>query len=113
MLFPLVADQILRWSRSGADQAFVIVLCVPFAIVGAVLVGGDLLLDAGKRAQIQAELETASTIHLRDLFSRRSLLIVTLVSLRGAADNTIYTFLPMFMESHFSRLPIAPAFALG
>ena len=35
------------------------------------------------------------------VFTLRSLLIVILICLHGSADNTVYTFLPLFMKAGF------------
>ena len=40
MLYPQLADQLLKWSEEGGDQAFGVVLATPFAVTGAVLVLG-------------------------------------------------------------------------
>ena len=113
ILFPLLANKMLKWSARGGNQAFVTVLYVPFIFVGSVLFIGGTLLGIGRKAQVQVSLETTSTIHLRQLYSLHSLVIVLLIALHGAADNTLYLFLPMFMETYFARLPIAPAWAVA
>ena len=58
-------------------------------------------------------MEQTSRIRLGDLLRPRSLVIVLLISLHGAADNTLYYFLPMFMENQFDNLPVAPAWAVS
>ena len=113
IFFPLLAQQMLAWSSNRGDQAFAAVLFVPFIIVGAMLLVGSGLLAVRRRSQVRVELEIPSAIKLQDLLNFRSFLIVLLFALHGAADNTVYQFLPQFMETHFQRLPLAPAWALA
>lgn len=112
MIFPLLANQLLHWFKSGKLE-FEMALFAPFLVIGTLLIVGGLLLALGKQTHAHTQLETPSKIRLRDLLSRRSLLIVLLLSLHGSADNVVYSFLPMFMEDHFKVLPIAPALALS
>ncbi len=113
MLYPQLADRLLKWSAKGGDRAFGMVLTTPFTVTGVLLVLGGLLLRIRRQGEVRAELEQTSRIRLRDLLSWRSLVIVLLISLHGAADNTLYYFLPMFMEHQFDDLPLAPAWALS
>ena len=113
MLYPQLADRLLKWSAQGGDQAFGMVLATPFTVTGVLLVLGGLFLRIRRQGGVRAELQQASRIRIRDLLGPRSLVIVLLISLHGAADNTLYYFLPMFMENQFDDLPLAPAWALS
>ena len=142
ILIPLLAHQMLVWSADKGDRAFAAIFFVPFIIAGAILVVGGALLGMRKQDQVWVELDSPSVvikrrglpnllhamtvlrraIHnlrstvievLRDMLNLRSGVIVLLVALHGAADNTIYQFLPQFMEAHFQRLPLAPAWAVA
>ena len=141
ILIPLLAQQMLVWSADKGDRAFATVLFVPFIIAGAFLAVGGVLLGMRKQARVWVELEPPSAIKrqelfnlglariallrtfgnlfstmivlLRDVCNLRSGVIVLMIALHGAADNTIYQFLPQFMESHFQRLPLAPAWAVA
>jgi hypothetical protein len=113
MLYPLLANRLLEWSAGRGELAFETVLYVPFLIVGSILAVGGALLAIGKRAQVRAQVEKTHPIRLKALFSLRSLVIVVLLSLHAGADNTLFYFLPMFMEAHFEQLPLAPAWAIS
>ena len=113
ILFPLLAQQMLNWSASRGDRAFAAVLFVPFIIAGAILLVGGVLQGIRKQGRVEVQLEATSTIKLRELLNGRSLLIMLLIALHGAADNTVFYFFPQFMETHFSRLPVAPAWAIA
>lgn len=113
MFYPQLADWLLQWSAGGGNRAFALVLTTPFTVAGALLFLGGLVLYIQRRGQIRAKLEQTSRVRLRALLSWRSLVIVVLISLHGAADNTLYYFLPMFMENHFDHLPLAPAWAVS
>ena len=122
VLLPLLAGKLLRWSEAGGDEAFRWVLYVPFLIVGSVLVTGGLFMSLRTYATEESadseqtgvsQLQTTSRIQLFELLNIRSLSVILLICLHGAADNTVYSFLPMFMENHFDHLPIAPAYAVA
>ena len=113
ILYPLIANELLEWSASRGDQAFATVLHMPFMIAGSILGGGGILLAIGKHAQVRAQLEKTHSIRLRELFCLRSLVIVVLISLHAGADNTLFYFLPMFMEAHFEQLQLAPAWTVS
>ena len=122
VLLPLLAGKLLRWSEAGGDEAFHWVLYVPFLIVGGVLVTGGLFMalrtyateeSADSEQTGVSRLQTTSRIQLFELLNIQSLLVILLICLHGAADNTFYNFLPMFMENHFDHLPIAPAYAVA
>ena len=92
-----------------------------FLIAGSLLIIGALFLAVWKREPadpVEASVATPSLANkltgiLTQLCSFRSLVIVVLISLHGAADNTVYTFLPMFMVSHFDELPISTAWVIS
>ena len=122
ILLPLLAGKLLRWSEAGGDEAFRWVLYVPLMIVGGVLVTGGLFMalrtyvteeSADREQSGESRLQSTSRIQLFELLNFQSLWIILLICLHGAADNTVYIFLPMFMENHFDHLPIAPAYAVA
>jgi len=122
MLFPLLAGQLLKWSDQSEGRELSNSLFWPFLIAGSLLVIAALFLAVWKREAwskpVEASVATPSlgnqlTGILRQLSSLRSLLIVVLISLHGSADNSVFTFLPMFMESHFDELPISTAWVIS
>lgn len=127
MIYPFVASEILQWSADRTESGTSIFS--PFSIFGGLLAGGAALLLVWKRApELDRENEPASPdgdtsagiglladIKSRmgevvaQLFSFRSCLIVLLICLHASADNTIYAFLPMFMNAEFANLPASQA----
>ena len=110
---PLWANQLLKWSAQRDDLVFSQVFFGPFLIVGCIIVIGGVLLSLRSQPFLQVQHKKKETLHVRELFQYRSLVIVLLVALHVAADGTIYSFLAMFMEHHFDVLPFSPAWALS
>lgn len=113
ILIPLLANELLKWSADRGGAGFATVLQTPFGICGGGLLLGGLLLSLAKLGDSRGELEKPHRIRMSQLLHFRSLAIVLMLSLHAAADNTLYNFLPMFMESHFERLPLPPAWAIA
>ncbi len=113
ILTPLLANELLKWSVSRGDAGFATVLQTPFGISGSALLLGGLILGLVKQDASRAELEKPHRIRMSQLLRLRSLAIVLMLSLHAAADNALYTFLPLFMVSHFKRLPLPPAWAVS
>lgn len=105
---------------------------VPFAVVGAVLLLGTCFLCVWKRnlpldskgslpqgqdksclPDNSSSLISRVQLFVQQLLSVRALLVVVLIALHGSADNTVYMFLPAFMESQFEHLPLATAWAVS
>jgi len=114
IVVPFWANQLLKGSEGGGDRAFASVFFMPFLIVGCILIAGGVVLGLNRQPRLEGPQEaTSGTRFVRELFEFRSLTIVALVALHASADNTLYQFLPMFMEHHFDELPLAPAWALS
>ncbi len=113
ILYPLVAGRLLRWSSTGGDRAFAVVLYAPFLIIGVIMIFGAVALGLFKQEQVRAQVEAPSTINPRALLSVFPLVIMLLIVLHGAADTAVYNFMAMFMADHFQHLPIAPEWALA
>lgn len=113
ILTPLLANELLKWSDDRGAAGFATVLQTPFGISGGALLLGGLLLSLAKLGESRAEIEKPHRIRVSQLLRLRSLAIVLMLSLHAAADNTLYTFLPLFMVSHFERLPLPPAWAVS
>ena len=113
ILTPLLANELLNWSDGRGDAAFATIFQTPFVICGGALLLGGLLLSLAKLKASRGELERPHRIRVSQLLRLRSLAIVLMLSLHAAADTTLYTFLPMFMASQFTRLPLPPATAVA
>ena len=123
MIYPFVASEILQWSADHTEYGAAIF--APFSIFGGLLaVGAALLLvwkrnpgldrggepapsarDASAGVGLLASIKSRMGEIVAQLCSFRSCLIVLLVCLHASADNTVYTFLPMFMDAQFEDLP--------
>ena len=113
IVVPLWANQLLQWSEVGGDRAFASVFFGPYLIVGVIVIAGGVLLGLTKPPPSKGDDAKSRTLRIRELFGYRSLTIVLLVALHASADGTLFSFLPMFMEHHFEKLPLAPAWALA
>lgn len=136
MVFPFIANQIIEWSMETDKGVTVAAIFTPFAIIGGLIVMGTVLLSVWKRNLSPESADIVEGTHhkeeykltfsgrlsiaderlktlLRQLCSYRTLLIVLLISLHGAADNTVYTFLPMFTDSRFESLPSLAAWIVA
>lgn len=122
ILLPLLAGSVLSWPGSDSDNVFHWVLYGPCLLVGCAMLGGGLFMalqeypfekSADERQTGMGQLQVRSRIRPLELLNARSLFIIVLISLHAAADNTVYIFLPMFMEHHFQHLPVSPAYAVA
>jgi MFS family permease len=121
MIYPFVAGHLLKWTADKPELQSVIF--APFGVIGGLLAGGAVLLFLWKREPGVDPSDTDVTSNRGEsadsgflaaiknrmweiavqLCSFRSGLIVLLICLHGSADNTTYTFLPMFMEARFEH----------
>ena len=115
MLFPLLAQWLLAASTEGGPLSFAAVLHLPFVLLGAALAAGQLVLGLGAK---QADVQQPATgvrepFRARDLLSLPALLVIACATLHAGADNSLYQWMPKFLESRFDQLPIAPGVVMS
>jgi len=113
ILMPLLANQLLKWSVNHGDPGFATILQMPFVISGGTMLLVGLLLVVMQKGSFQNDFEKPHRIRLSTLLRLRPVVIALLLSLHAASDNTLHSFLPMFMEEHFEQLPLAAAWAVS
>ena len=113
ILMPLLANQLLKWSVNHGDPGFATILQMPFVISGGIMLLVGLLLVVMQKDSFQNDFEKPHRIRLSTLLRLRPVVIALLLSLHAASDNTLHSFLPMFMEEHFEQLPLAAAWAVS
>ena len=119
MIYPFLARELL--TRTENQPEYSQTIFAPFAIFGGLLLVGAIVLSFWKREKniIKKQPPEASTGAsparqnpltealqnvLPTLCSIQSILVILLICLHASADNTVYTFLPTFMENQFENL---------
>jgi len=119
IFYPPLAGQLVDWTAGDAGNGRAIF--IPFIIVGSMLAVGTCYLffwsrnarvdaSTAEEPKMPADASFLSAIRTRlwevviTLCSFRSLLIMILICLHGSADNTVYTFLPLFMKAGFENV---------
>lgn len=118
MMFPLVAEGLLRLARLSNGIAFRQVLHPPFLLFGAILfaAAGIYRRPAGNRARpVTHGRKRRPLRHGRDPLPRpRALLLAFLIASHGVADGTLHLWMPRFLESgSFAQAAVPPGIVLS
>jgi hypothetical protein len=116
MAFPLVAEALLRLSRTST-VTFARVLHLPFLLVGALILAASFLYRARGFGSASAAPPIAVPFgrRWRDMMlPQRTVVLTVLVALHGTADATLFIWMPRFLESSsFNVHVIAPGVVLS
>jgi len=113
IIFPLLAQYLLSVASEGQGTAFAVVLHLPFAIIGVMLVGGGLLVGAVHCNDAPSQIGEHGPAQLHNLLSRSTLLIVFLAGLHAGSDGALYGWMPKYMTASFEHLPLSPGVVLA
>ncbi len=117
MMFPALAEGLLRLTRGSEGIAFRHVLHMPFLLTGTCMIAVAFVYRTRKEIRPAASggsVFTPRRWHWCDLLLPPRLWIMALlISLHGLADTTLYLWMSRFLEStSFERMGLAPGFVL-
>ncbi len=105
-LFPLLAQWLLHLSDPGSSLSFAAVLHRPFLGLGLLLAGGQFVLGRVDGSGHARPPSSRERFRPRDLLNLHALAVIACATLHAAADNSLFQWMPKFMESTFDYLPI-------
>jgi len=112
ILFPIVAERMMAAARAGQVD-FATVLHVPFLVLGMTLIAAQLPLSLAARNGASSDMERREPFDPRVLLSGPALLVILLATLHAGSDNTLWQWIPKFMESSFDELAIGTGTVLA
>lgn len=116
MMFPLLAESLLGWSRRSARVTFGHILHLPFLLSGALVFGASLLYRKTKRPTPGRHRgATRQCWQWRDLvLPPRAFGLAVLIALHGLADYTLFAWMPRFLGSEsFQTQPVTPGLVMS
>ena len=113
LIFPSVAEGLLRLTKSSARFTFGLALRLPYAVAGVVILAAALFYRRPAGSCVAKG--SARRWRLQDVLPRRqSLPLLLLMGLHGAADSMLHIWMARFLGSEsFATRPIAPGFVLS
>lgn len=114
IFFPTLAEGLLTLWRRVAAVSFAMIVHLPFVASALALALGSFLYRR-RSAESAEEASASRRWHWRDLLlPRRTVFLVVLLALHGAADSILHVWMARFLGGgSFSSRPFAPGFALS